>query len=162
MGLGSENKNLPAFCVLLSKGKGNGQGVYSKLWSNGFLDSIHQGVQFSSGENPVLYLNNPDGIDKTDRRKMLDKLAELNEESFKESGDPEINAKVQQYEMAYRMQTAVPEITDLCKEPEDIIKLIWTRLPGARNLCSQLFAGKKTIREWCSLCAIVSPGMGWA
>src|SRR5882757_1629162 len=73
-GLGSENKNLPAFYVLLSKGKGNGQGVYSKLWSNGFLPSIHQGVQFSSGENPVLYLNNPDGIDKADRRRMLDKL----------------------------------------------------------------------------------------
>ena len=122
-GLGSENKNLPAFCVLLSKGKGNGQGVYSKLWTNGFLDSIHQGVQFSSGDNPVLYLNNPESINKADRRKMLDKLGELNAESFAESGDPEINAKVQQYEMAYRMQTAVPEITDLSKEPVDIIKL---------------------------------------
>ncbi len=122
-GLGSENKNLPAFCVLLSKGKGNGQGVYSKLWSNGFLDSVHQGVQFSSGENPVLYLNNHDGIDKNDRRKMLDVLAELNEESFKTTGDPEIHAKIQQYELAYRMQTAVPEVTDLSKEPEDTIKL---------------------------------------
>ncbi len=122
-GLGRENKNLPAFCVLLSKGKGNGQGVYSKLWSNGFLDSVHQGVQFSSGENPVLYLNNHDGIDKKDRRKMLDVLAQLNEESFKETNDPEIQAKIQQYELAYRMQTAVPEVTDLRKEPEDIIKL---------------------------------------
>ena len=122
-GLGSENKNLPAFCVLLSKGKGNGQGVYSKLWSNGFLDSIHQGVQFSSGENPVLYLNDPDGMTKTERRKMLDKLAELNEDSYKEFGDPEISTKIQQYEMAYRMQTAVPEITDTSKEPEDTLKL---------------------------------------
>ena len=122
-GLGSENKNLPAFCVLLSKGKGNGQGVYSKLWSNGFLDSVHQGVQFSSGENPVLYLNNHDGIDKNDRRKMLDVLAGLNEESFKETNDPEIRAKIQQYELAYRMQTAVPEVTDVSKEPEDTIKL---------------------------------------
>ena len=122
-GLGSENKNLPAFCVLLSKGKGNGQGVYSKLWSNGFLDSVHQGVQFSSGDNPVLYLNNPDGMDKNERRKMLDNLAELNQETYKEFGDPEIQAKVQQYEMAYRMQTSVPDITDLSKEPEDIIKL---------------------------------------
>jgi Protein of unknown function (DUF1501) len=118
-GLGSENKNLPAFCVLLSKGKGNGQGVYSKLWTNGFLDSYHQGVQFSSGENPVLYLNNPGGVDKDDRRKMLDNLSALNEESYKDFGDPEI----QQYEMAYRMQTAVPEITDLSKEPEDTLKL---------------------------------------
>ena len=122
-GLGSENKNLPAFCVLLSKGKGNGQGVYSKLWSNGFLDSVHQGVQFSSGENPVLYLNNHDGIDRNDRRKMLDVLSQLNEESFKETNDPEVHAKIQQYELAYRMQTAVPEVTDLSKEPEDIIKL---------------------------------------
>jgi hypothetical protein len=122
-GLGSENKNLPAFCVLLSKGRGNGQGVYSKLWTNGFLDSIHQGVQFSSGENPVLYLNNPDGMNKADRRRMLDKLAELNEAEYKEFGDPEINARIQQYEMAYRMQTAVPEITDMTKEPESIIKL---------------------------------------
>lgn len=122
-GLGSENKNLPAFCVLLSKGKGNGQGVYGKLWTNGFLDSMHQGVQFSSGENPVLYLNNPESIDKADRRRMLDKLAVLNEASYQEFGDPEINARVQQYEMAFRMQTAVPEITDMSKEPESIIKL---------------------------------------
>jgi uncharacterized protein (DUF1501 family) len=122
-GLGSENKNLPAFCVLLSKGKGNGQGVYSKLWSNGFLDSVHQGVQFSSGENPVLYLNNPDDMDKADRRRMLDKLAELNQENYTAFGDPEINTKIQQYEMAYRMQTAVPDITDMKKEPESIIKM---------------------------------------
>ncbi|WP_153801014.1 DUF1501 domain-containing protein [Foetidibacter luteolus] len=122
-GLGSENKNLPAYCVLLSKGKGNGQGVYSKLWTNGFLDSVHQGVQFSSGENPVLYLANPEGMDKEDRRRMLDKLSELNQASYAEFGDPEINAKVQQYEMAYRMQTAVPEITDMSKEPESIIKM---------------------------------------
>src|SRR6195952_1328434 len=99
-GLGSENKNLPAFTVLLSRGIGNGQGVYSKLWSNGFLDSIHQGVQFSSSEDPVLYLNDPDGMNRHERRKMLDKVAALNEMSYKEVGDPEIYAKVQQYELA--------------------------------------------------------------
>lgn len=122
-GLGSENKNLPAFCVLLSKGKGNGQGVYSKLWTNGFLDSIHQGVQFSSGENPVLYLGDAASMDRNERRQMLDKLSELNQSSFEEFGDPEINTKVQQYEMAYRMQTAVPEITDMSREPESILKM---------------------------------------
>lgn len=122
-GLGSENQNLPAFCVLLSKGKGNGQGVYSKLWTNGFLDSIHQGVQFSSGENPVLYLSNHPSVDKADRRRMLDHLSELNELNLHSFGDPEIRAKIQQYEMAYRMQTAVPEITDVSKEPESIVKL---------------------------------------
>jgi hypothetical protein len=122
-GLGSENKNLPAFTVLLSKGKGNGQGVYSKLWSNGFLDSIHQGVQFSSGENPILYLNDPEGLDRHERRKMLDNLAALNDINYKQFGDPEINTKIQQYEMAYRMQTAVPEIMDVSKESDDIVKM---------------------------------------
>ena len=122
-GLGTENKNLPSFCVLLSRGKGNGQGVYSKLWTNGFLDSVHQGVQFSSGDNPVLYLQDPEGMDKSDRRKMLDKVAELNHMEYQQFGDPEIAAKIQQYEMAYRMQTAVPEIMDLSKEPDDIVKL---------------------------------------
>ncbi|WP_276088506.1 DUF1501 domain-containing protein [Pedobacter sp. JY14-1] len=122
-GLGSENKNLPAFTVLLSRGKGNGQGVYSKLWTNGFLESTHQGVQFSASEDPVLYLKDPEGMNRFERRKMLDKLAELNNLSYQEFGDPEINAKIQQYEMAYRMQTAVPEITDVSKEPDDIIKM---------------------------------------
>lgn len=122
-GLGSENKNLPAFSVLLSRGKGNGQGVYSKLWSNGFLDSTHQGVVFSSGEDPILYLNDPDGTDRSARRKMLDNLSELNSMAYEDFGDPEIKAKVQQYEMAYRMQTAVPELTDLTKEPDHIIKM---------------------------------------
>jgi hypothetical protein len=122
-GLGSENKNLPAFTVLLSRGIGNGQGVYSKLWTNGFLDSIHQGVQFSKGEDPVLYLRDPEGMDRQARRKMLDNLSELNQLTYAEFGDPEISTKVQQYEMAYRMQTAVPEVMDLSKEPDDVIKL---------------------------------------
>ena len=122
-GLGSENKNLPAFCVLLSRGKGNGQGVYAKLWTNGFLDSIHQGIQFSNSEERVLYLNDPKGTDKVSRRRMLDKLSELNSMGFEEFGDPEIKTRVEQYEMAYRMQTAVPELTDLSKEPDHIIKM---------------------------------------
>ncbi|MBL7851665.1 MAG: DUF1501 domain-containing protein [Cyclobacteriaceae bacterium] len=122
-GLGSENKNLPAFCVLLSRGRGNGQGVYSKLWTNGFLDSIHQGVQFSSSEERVLYLKDPDGRSREDSRKMLDHLAKLNDMNYQEFGDPEIQTRIQQYEMAYRMQTAVPELTDLTQEPDHIIKM---------------------------------------
>jgi len=120
-GLGNENKNLPAFTVLLSRGIGNGQGVYSKLWSNGFLDSVHQGVQFSNGEDPVLYLR--DGMSREERRVMLDQLAHLNSEAYREFGDPEILARVRQYEMAYRMQTEVPEVMDLSKEPDSIVKL---------------------------------------
>ena len=122
-GLGSENSNLPAYSVLLSRGKGNGQGVYSKLWTNGFLDSVHQGVQFSNSDEPILYLENPDGVDAVTRRKMLDKLAMLNDENYKEFGDPEIQSRVQQYEMAYRMQTAVPEMMDLSKEPDYIVNM---------------------------------------
>ena len=122
-GLGSENKNLPAFTVLLSRGIGNGQGVYSKLWSNGFLDSIHQGVQFSNGENPVLYINDPKGMDRDKRRRMLDNVSSLNAISYQEFGDPEIRTKIQQYEMAYRMQTAVPEVMDVSRESDAIIKL---------------------------------------
>ncbi len=122
-GLGSENSNLPAFCVLLSRGKGNGQGVYSKLWTNGFLDSIHQGVQFSASEDPVLYLGDPVGMSRADRRKMLDKLSILNQMSYESVADPEIMAKIQQYEMAFRMQTAVPEVTDISNEPDSVIKM---------------------------------------
>jgi hypothetical protein len=122
-GLGSENANLPAYTVLLSRGRGNGQGVYSKLWTNGFLDSIHQGVQFSASEEPVLYLNDPEGTTRTGRRRMLDKLGELNGMAYETFGDPEIHTKIQQYEMAYRMQTAVPELTDISNEPEHIVKM---------------------------------------
>ena len=131
-GLGNENKNLPSFTVLISRGIGNSQGVYSKLWSNGFLDSIHQGVQFSKGEDPVLYLRDPDGLNRTDRRKMLDKLSLLNQMSYDEMEDPEINVKIKQYEMAYRMQTAVPETMDLSNEPEEVLNLYGpdSRVPG--------------------------------
>ena len=120
-GLGNENKNLPAFTVLLSRGVGNGQGVYSKLWSNGFLDSVHQGVQFSNGEDPVLYLR--DDMNRDERRVMLDHLAQLNIQAYQEFGDPEIMTRIKQYEMAYRMQTEVPEVMDLSKEPDSIVKL---------------------------------------
>jgi hypothetical protein len=134
-GLGSENKNLPSYCVLLSKGRGNGQGVYSKLWTNGFLDSGHQGVVFSSGDDPVLYLKDPEGQNKATRRSMLDKLGQLNELAYEDFGDPEIRNKIQQYEMAYRMQTAVPELTDLSKESDQII-----RMYGADALVPGTFA----------------------
>ncbi len=87
------------------------------------MDSTHQGVVFSSGEDPILYLNDPAGTDRSARRKMLDNLAELNNMAYDDFGDPEIKAKVQQYEMAYRMQTAVPELTDFSKEPDHIVKM---------------------------------------
>src|SRR6187549_818912 len=121
-GLGSANENLPAFVVLISKDRID-QPLYARLWGNGFLPSIHQGVQFRSGGDPVLYLKNPSGITPQSRRKMLDRLAELHDIQFNDLGDPEINARVAQYEMAYRMQTSVPEVMDISNEPASIFEL---------------------------------------
>ena len=121
-GLGSANENLPAFVVLISKDRID-QPLYARLWGNGFLPSIHQGVQFRAGKDPVLYLANPDGISRESRRKMLDRLAELQALQFEDLGDPEINSRVAQYEMAYRMQTSVPEVMDISQEPEKVFEL---------------------------------------
>ena len=118
-GLGSANENLPAFVVLISKDRID-QPLYARLWGNGFLPSIHQGVRFHSGKDPVLYLQNPPGVSDASRRKMLDRLAELHRIQFEDLGDPEINARVAQYEMAYRMQTSVPEVMDVANEPDEV------------------------------------------
>jgi uncharacterized protein (DUF1501 family) len=122
-GLGSDNENLPAFMVLTSRGGGNSQGLYAHLWSAGFLDSAHQGVLLRGGKDPVLYLNDPEGFDKEQRRRWLDNLAQLNQETYDEFGDPEVLTRIKQYEMAYRMQTSVPEVMDIGNEPESIIKM---------------------------------------
>ncbi|HZL36497.1 MAG TPA: DUF1501 domain-containing protein [Tepidisphaeraceae bacterium] len=130
-GLGSVNQNLPAFVVLISKDRID-QPLYARLWGNGFLPSIHQGVQFRAGKDPVLFLKNPDGISGAARRKMLDRLAELQEIQYQDLGDPEINARVAQYEMAYRMQTSVPEVMDIASEPQSVFDLYGpeARQPG--------------------------------
>lgn len=124
-GLGSLNENLPAFTVLLSRGTGRpfSQPLYSRLWGNGFLSSLHQGVQFRSGKDPVLYLKDPEGMSRQDRRKMLDYISELNHKQETEFGDPEINSRIAQYEMAYRMQTSVPSTMNIEEEPEHIIQM---------------------------------------
>jgi hypothetical protein len=134
-GLGSENKNLPAFCVLLSRGKGDIQPLASRNWGNGFLDSIHQGVHLQAGQDPVLYLKNPAGTDKQSRGQMLEHLASLNRIQEEEFGDPEITTRIAQYEMAYRMQTSVPEVMDFSDEPESSYKLY-----GADSLQPGTFA----------------------
>lgn len=124
-GLGSLNDNLPTFSVLLSRGTGRpfGQPLYSRLWGNGFLSSLHQGVQYRSGKDPVLYLKDPEGMTRLERRKMLDHLSELNHKQEQEFGDPEINSRIAQYEMAYRMQTSVPETMNIDDEPDHIIQM---------------------------------------
>jgi hypothetical protein len=133
-GLGSENKNLPAFVVMLSQAQALNpdQPLFSRLWGSGFLPSNHQGVRFRAGSNPVLYLNNPEGIDQGTRRDMLDVIGKLNRTRLDQFGDPEIETRISQYEMAFRMQTSVPDLLDLSKEPQHIIDLYGpdARKPG--------------------------------
>jgi hypothetical protein len=130
-GLGTMSENLPAFVVLVTPGQGD-QPLYARLWGNGFLDSRFQGVQFRSGKEPVLYLTNPEGVSHHGRRGMLNTLAALNRLQFERELDPEIESRMAQYELAYRMQTSVPEVTDLSKEPEATFALYGedARKPG--------------------------------
>ena len=122
-GLGSVNQELPAFVVLISKGSGlpNAQGLLSRLWGSGFIPSDHQGVKLRSQGDPVLYLSNPAGIDRRTRRRMLDGIGQLNQLQADEFGDPETAARITQYEMAFKMQSSVPELTDLSREPDHVI-----------------------------------------
>jgi hypothetical protein len=130
-GLGSESENLPAFVVLVTKNKGD-QPLYARLWGNGFLDSKHQGVKFASGKDPVFYLTNPEGISAGRRRAALDVLSALNREQYRRELDPEIESRIEQYEMAYRMQTSVPEVNDVSREPDSALRLYGpdVRTPG--------------------------------
>jgi hypothetical protein len=131
-GLGTENDNLPAFVVMISQGSGNktDQPIFSRLWGSGFIPSKHQGVRFRSGVDPVLYLSNPTGIDAATRRKMLDGVAQLNELAARSIGDPEINTRIAQYEMAFRMQSSVPELTDLSSESQATLDLYGIKNDG--------------------------------
>ena len=126
-GLGSESQNLPAFCVLVSKDANRDQPLYTRLWGTGFLPSEHQGVQLRSGREPVLYLDNPAGISRTARRAQLDALRQLHEDQFAHEQDPEITARTAQAELAFRMQTSVPEVADLGSEPESTFQLYGDR-----------------------------------
>lgn len=124
-GIGSPNQDLPAFVVLHSRwtSKGGSQALFSRLWGAGFLPTKHQGVALRSSGDPVLYLSNPPGVKTEMRRHMLDGLAQLNQKHFETLGDPEITARVAQYEMAFRMQSSVPELTDISKEPQSVLDL---------------------------------------
>jgi len=133
-GLGSEAADLPAFVVMISHGTGKdaNQGLLERLWGAGFLPSSHQGVKLRAGADPVLYLSDPPGIDRDFRRLMLDGLAELNRQQHEQAGDPEIEARIAQYEMAFRMQASVPELTDLSQETEETLEMYGpnARTPG--------------------------------
>lgn len=134
-GLGSENQNMPAFVVLLSQQHSLNvdQPLFSRLWGSGFLPSNHQGVRFRGGAEPVLYLEDPAGLNKSSRRNILDAVGALNKMHQQDFGDPEIATRIEQYEMAYRMQTSVPDLMDLSKEPESTFELYGpeARKPGS-------------------------------
>jgi hypothetical protein len=134
-GLGSENQNLPAFVVLVSQPSGINidQPLFSRLWGAGFLPSSHQGVKFRAGADPVLYLSDPEGVSRDTRRLMLDSLKQLNQLRSAAFQDPEIETRIGQYEMAFKMQASVPELTDLSKEPESTFELYGpeSRKPGS-------------------------------
>jgi len=122
-GMGSPNKDLPGYVVMISKGRGQSQALYDRLWGSGFLPSKHQGVKFRSAGDPVLYLSSPPGVSREMRRSMLDGIAKINQAKRRETGDPEIDARIAQYEMAYRMQTSVPELVELSDEPAHVLDL---------------------------------------
>lgn len=124
-GLGSANRDLPAFVALSSRGSGRPscQPLYDRLWGSGFLPSVYQGVKFRGTGDPVLYLSDPAGVNPSIRRKMLDDVAALNRDTYDEYQDPEIVTRIEQYELAYRMQTSVPELTDLSQEPDSIFEM---------------------------------------
>ena len=133
-GLGSENRDLPDYLVLLSKMKrGSDQPLYDHYWGSGFLPSVYQGVKLRNAKEPVLYLKDPDGLPRHLRRGMLDGLGELNRMRLEQTGDPEIETRIQQYEMAFRMQASVPELTDISAEPDSVFELYGpdSRRPGS-------------------------------
>ncbi|MGZ3397762.1 MAG: DUF1501 domain-containing protein [Caulobacteraceae bacterium] len=135
--LGTDNSNLPAFVVMRSQFQSAGVGATQATWSAGFLPSNHQGVEFRSGNEPVLYVANPDGVSRQERRSQMDVIDQLSQYQYQTTGDPEVLSKIAQYEMAYRMQDSVPEVTDLSDEPQYILDMYGPQVhvPGtfARN-----------------------------
>ena len=138
-GLGTENENLPAFMVMTASwtGRKSAQALYNRLWGSGFLPSKYQGVALRSNGDPVLYLSNPKGIDASVRRRMLDSLSALNEQTAHRIGDPETHARIAQYEMAFRMQTSVPDLADIRDEPQHVLDLYGpdVTIPGTFANC---------------------------
>jgi hypothetical protein len=143
-GLGSENQDLPGFVVLLSGGTDPTGG--KSLWSSGFLPSVYQGVQCRSAGEPILFLNDPKGMDRDTRRRSLDALANLNELEAKQHGDPETVARIQQYELAYRMQIAVPEVMDIGREPQHIRDMYGAK-PGEATFANNCLLARRLVEK---------------
>ena len=139
-GLGSENSNLPGFVVLVT---GQVLGAGNSAWGSGFLPTVYQGIEFRSQGDPVLFLSNPNGVSADSRKRVIDAVNKLNRTQFTDIGDPEISTRISQYELAYRMQTSVPELMDIDSEPEHIHQLYGTQ-PGKTSFANNCLPGPKT------------------
>jgi Protein of unknown function (DUF1501) len=157
-GLGSENQDLPAFVVLLSRGRTD-QPLYDRLWGSGFLPTRYQGVKLRGGKDPVLYLANPAGCPRPTRRQMLDEIAALDGLHHQETGDPEIVTRVAQYELAYRMQTSVPELTDLSSEPKSILDLYGPDVQKPGSYASNCLLARRLVERGVRFIQLYH--MGW-
>ncbi len=142
-GLGTENQDLPSYVVMLT---GAMAGAGSSLWSTGFLPSVYQGIQFRSGADPVLFLSNPKGQSSEDRRRVLDTIQELNQSQLADVGDPEIATRINQYEMAYRMQTSVPELMDISKESKETLAMYGAQ-PGKASFNNNCLLARRLIER---------------
>ena len=156
-GLGRANDNLPSFVVMVTKGKG-GQPLVSRLWGSGFLPSENQGVRFRSGANPVLHLQNPSGIDRKSRRMMLDRLRELHELQLAGNPDAEIESRIAQYEMAFRMQASIPEVTDISGESEQVLKMYGDDVKKAGTFAANCLQARRLAERGVRFIQLYHPG----
>ena len=156
-GLGRANDNLPSFVVMVTKGKG-GQPLVSRLWGSGFLPSKNQGVRFRSGANPVLHLQNPSGIDRKSRRMMLDRLRELHELQLAGNPDAEIESRIAQYEMAFRMQASIPEVTDISGESEQVLKMYGDDVKKAGTFAANCLQARRLAEHGVRFIQLYHPG----
>lgn len=142
-GLGTENQNLPAFVVLVT---GRTAGAGNSLWGSGFLPSVYQGVQFRTSGDPVLFLSNPSGVTSDDRRRLIDTIGDLNRIQLADVGDPEIAARISQYELAFRMQTAVPELMDISREPRAVLQM-YGATPGQNSFANNCLLARRLVER---------------
>ena len=156
-GLGSENRDLPGFVVLTSGGNNPDGGT--SLWSSGFLPSVYQGTQFRNTGDPVLFVSNPAGVSADVRRDSLDALRDLNAGHLAGAGDPEIATRIEQYEMAYRMQTTVPDLTDISKEPKEIHEMYGTK-PGQMSFANNCLLARRLVERGVRLRPALRLGLG--
>jgi hypothetical protein len=156
-GLGSANENLPAFCVMISRDKID-QPLYARLWGSGFLPAVHEGVQFRSGSSPVLYLDNPPGVSADARRQMLDRLQQLHQLEHEQSQDPEILARIEQYEMAFRMQSSVPEVADISNEPASVLEMYGPDVQTPGTFASHCLLARRLAERGVQFIQLFHPG----